>query len=68
MVWAFLVTSYITGDTDCTLDAEGTAGSADEVKEKARIAFGENYPALQKVKKTYDPDNVFNRWFAITPA
>lgn len=36
--------------------------------EKARNGFGENYARLQKVKKQYDPDNFFNRWFPITPA
>lgn len=51
-----------------TLDPEGIVGDKDEVKDKAQVAFGENYPALRQIKKIYDPDNVFNRWFAITPA
>jgi FAD/FMN-containing dehydrogenase len=50
------------------LDAEGVVGNEEEVKDKARVAFGENYLALQKIKRTYDPDNTFNRWFAIVPA
>ncbi|EKM80429.1 hypothetical protein AGABI1DRAFT_128103 [Agaricus bisporus var. burnettii JB137-S8] len=49
-------------------DPEGVVGNQDEVMDKARVAFGDNYPALQKIKKMYDPDNIFNRWFAITPA
>ncbi|KAG5653117.1 hypothetical protein H0H81_002184 [Sphagnurus paluster] len=34
----------------------------------AHIAYGGNYPRLQAIKKRYDPDNIFNKWFAITPA
>ncbi|KAG5651067.1 hypothetical protein H0H81_010002 [Sphagnurus paluster] len=34
----------------------------------AQIAYGESYPRLQAIKKRYDPDNIFNKWFAITPA
>ncbi|KAF5363801.1 hypothetical protein D9756_000780 [Leucocoprinus leucothites] len=49
-------------------DPEGILGDKEEVKDKAQIAFGENYPSLQKIKKKYDPENIFNRWFAITPA
>ncbi|KAJ3554252.1 hypothetical protein NP233_g12461 [Leucocoprinus birnbaumii] len=49
-------------------DPEGITGDKDEVKDKAAIAFGNNYPRLQKVKMRYDPENIFNRWFAITPA
>jgi FAD/FMN-containing dehydrogenase len=45
------------------LDAE-----AETSKDKAKAAFKENYPRLQRVKKQYDPENIFNKWFAITPA
>ncbi|KAG9018270.1 hypothetical protein FRB90_011670 [Tulasnella sp. 427] len=38
-----------------------------ETDEYARKLFGPNYPRLQEVKKKYDPDMVFNRWFAIRP-
>jgi hypothetical protein len=34
---------------------------------KAEILFGENYPRLQELKKKYDPENIFNKGFAITP-
>jgi FAD/FMN-containing dehydrogenase len=37
-------------------------------RDKAKLAFGENYPRLQKVKNQYDPENIFNKWFPITPA
>ncbi|KXN87663.1 hypothetical protein AN958_08300 [Leucoagaricus sp. SymC.cos] len=51
-----------------SIDPEGILGLKDEVKDKAGVAFGDNYPLLQKIKKKHDPDNIFNRWFAITPA
>ena len=33
----------------------------------AAILFGKNYPKLQQVKGKYDPENIFNKWFPITP-
>ena len=38
------------------------------VKNKAKALFRENYPRLQELKKKYDPENIFNKWFAITPS
>lgn len=35
---------------------------------QARRAFGPNYPRLQRLKRKYDPDMVFNRWFCIRPS
>jgi len=46
-------------------NTDALSGSADE---RARLVFAENYPKLQRIKKRYDPDNVFNKWFPITPA
>jgi len=37
-------------------------------KKDASVVFGENYPKLQEIKRKYDPSNVFNKWFSITPA
>ncbi|KAG8950786.1 hypothetical protein FRC00_007558 [Tulasnella sp. 408] len=34
----------------------------------ARKLFGANYARLQEVKKKYDPDVVFDRWFTVRPA
>ncbi|KAI0824641.1 FAD-binding domain-containing protein [Trametes gibbosa] len=36
--------------------------------DKAKELFGANYPRLQQIKKQYDPDLVFRKWFNITPA
>jgi FAD/FMN-containing dehydrogenase len=36
--------------------------------DKAKVAFDKNYPKLQGIKKKYDPENIFNKWFPIMPA
>ncbi|CAA7266220.1 unnamed protein product [Cyclocybe aegerita] len=35
--------------------------------DKAKAVFGANYPRLQAIKKLYDPENIFNKWFPIVP-
>jgi hypothetical protein len=37
-------------------------------KDKAPLVFGANYPRLQELKKKYDPEERFSKWFPITPA
>ncbi|KAG8954896.1 hypothetical protein FRC04_010380 [Tulasnella sp. 424] len=39
-----------------------------ETDKYTRQIFGSNYSRLQEVKRKYDPDVVFDRWFAIRPA
>jgi hypothetical protein len=46
-------------------DEEVSEGVA---KDRSVALFGESYPKLQTLKKKYDPENVFSRWFKITPA
>jgi FAD/FMN-containing dehydrogenase len=43
-------------------------GNYDQYEEKSRDIFGDHYERLQGVKGRYDPGNLFNKLFAITPA
>lgn len=36
-------------------------------KEKLIEMFGENLPRMREVKQKYDPNFVFNKWFAVAP-
>ncbi|KDQ54385.1 hypothetical protein JAAARDRAFT_135772 [Jaapia argillacea MUCL 33604] len=36
--------------------------------DKAKMLFGSNYPRMQRIKKKYDPEVLFSKWFAISPA
>jgi len=50
-------------------DPELAVGNNDsESDHKANLMSREHYPRLQALKKKYDPDILFSKWFAITPA
>ncbi|KAG8971289.1 hypothetical protein FRC05_011388 [Tulasnella sp. 425] len=51
--------SFGVGYTNFDPDASGS--------DAARV-FGPNYKRLREVKKMYDPENVWNRWYPIEPA
>ena len=49
-------------------DDEATSTELEKRAKRSREAFGDVYPRLQEIKKKYDPDMVFNRWYPIIPA
>lgn len=52
-----------TGSDSDALSTDGIVRAS-----KAETNFGSNYKRLQEIKKKYDPELVFNKWFVITPA
>ena len=62
MVWTGV--ADISEILDHMQEEDGVGG----VKNKAEALFRENYPRLQELKKKYDSENIFNKWFAITPS
>ena len=49
-------------------DSEALPTGGSVPASKAAANFGSNYERLQEIKKKYDPELVFNKWFVITPA
>ncbi|KAM0704888.1 hypothetical protein Q7P35_007675 [Cladosporium inversicolor] len=43
-------------------------GNYDQYDERSKDIFGEHYDRLSQIKAKYDPKNMFNKLFAITPA
>ncbi|KAJ3545445.1 hypothetical protein NMY22_g2437 [Coprinellus aureogranulatus] len=61
------------GYTNYGHDVEIPAGhithpSMAQVVTRSQLAFGPNYARLQAIKKEYDPECIFNRWYPIAPA
>lgn len=49
-------------------NAEDVYSIMNDTDEHARKLYGPNYGRLQRIKREYDPDMVWNRWFAVRPA
>jgi FAD/FMN-containing dehydrogenase len=49
------------------VDPEVDAGVGGTISNKAEALFGANYPRLQQLKKKYDPEVLFSKWFLIQP-
>ncbi|CAA7260271.1 unnamed protein product [Cyclocybe aegerita] len=62
-----MTTSEGLGYSNYDPDGTETRGTA-AVVDKAKFVFGENYLRLQAIKRRYDPNNIFNKWFPIVPA
>ncbi|KAF5340312.1 hypothetical protein D9611_007881 [Ephemerocybe angulata] len=60
-------TNYDHDDIDIP-SASIASPTGDHWAKRADLAFASNYPKLQQIKKVYDPENIFNRWYPITPA
>ncbi|KAL5487872.1 hypothetical protein ACEPAI_5980 [Sanghuangporus weigelae] len=65
---AELVTSFA-NDSDAA-DKRAYGNYADEMvsPDRTAVLFGDNYPRLQELKRTYDPELLFKSWFPIVPA
>jgi len=50
------------------MDISDSDKSLPRLSNTPETLFGNNYSKLQEIKKKYDPDNIFSKWFAITPA
>jgi hypothetical protein len=51
------------GKSEVLVNANFSSGS-----EKVNAVFGENLPRLRELKRKYDPDFIFNKWYPIPPA
>jgi hypothetical protein len=54
----------------CSDPEIAVSGDSDKgpVSDSAQVLYGDNYPRLQALKKKYDPEVVFSKWFVIAPA
>ncbi|OCH88357.1 FAD-binding domain-containing protein, partial [Obba rivulosa] len=59
-------TSSTNGYGNYNSDAAPAEGTTSE--DKIQLFFGSNYSRLRALKKKYDPEVIFDKWFVITPA
>lgn len=58
------IADFVVGGTDDTsISLDGVAPP-----DKTQKLFGKHYPKLQALKKKYDPNMLFHKWFLIAPA
>ena len=63
----FLITHFII--PQCIDGDERQVGSNEgQIATKSSVLFGKNYPRLQRLKKQYDPQLLFDKWFVIVPS
>lgn len=48
-------------------DSDGLPKEGAIPGDRSQIFFSKAYPKLQAIKKKYDPESVFNKWYPITP-
>ncbi|GES63905.1 hypothetical protein ATETN484_0009059200 [Aspergillus terreus] len=56
---------HVNGPRDATAIYPNISAGGEE---KAKSVFGPNLPRLQVLKRKYDPDFIWNKWFPIVPA
>ncbi|PSR79946.1 hypothetical protein PHLCEN_2v6847 [Hermanssonia centrifuga] len=56
------------GDGSYGPDSDASSMEGAVPPSKAKALFGSSYARMQAIKKKYDPDMVFNKWFVIEPA
>ena len=49
-------------------DSDALPAESPVAASKAEANFGANYKRLQEIKKKYDPELLFQKWFVISPA
>ena len=66
LVSVYVYVGLLTFCSDPEISVDDTDGEL--AIDKAQVLFGDNYPRLQELKMKYDPEVLFSKWFAITPA
>ena len=67
IMYSALTLPHIESSTGADTEALPVANSPMKAN-RAKDLFREHYPKLQQIKRKYDPDMVFNKWFVVEPA